>query len=54
MRTESWSGAEKKAYEQATIRQLRNDVKLTKLLIEQKLQDLDNIQYLRDTVSENV
>jgi len=38
MRTESWSYAEKKAYEEATIRQLRNDVDATKLLIEQKLQ----------------
>ena len=41
MRTENWSYAEKKAYEEATIRQLRNDVEVTKLLIEQKLQVAD-------------
>ena len=43
MRTESWSGAEKKAFEEATIRHLRIDVEETKLLIEQKLQDWDKI-----------
>ena len=43
MRTENWSGAEKKAFEEATIRHLRNDVEETKLLIEQKLQDWDKI-----------
>ena len=43
MRTENWSGAEKKAFEEATIRHLRNDVEETKLLIEKKLQDWDKI-----------
>ena len=43
MRTESWSCAEKKAFEEATIRHLRNDVEETKLLIEKKLQDWDKI-----------
>ena len=46
MQTENWSGAEIKAYEEATIRQLRNDVEVTKLLIEQKLQDLDKKKFL--------
>ena len=46
MQTENWSGAEKKAYEEATIRHLRNDVEVTKLLIEQKLQDLDKNIFL--------
>ena len=46
MQTENWSGAEKKAFEEATIRHLRNDVEVTKLLIEQKLQDLDKNIFL--------
>ena len=46
MRTENWSGAEKKAFEEATIRHLRNDVEVTKLLIEQKLQDSDKTIFL--------
>ena len=41
MQTEKWSPAEKKAYEEATIRHLRHDVEVTKLLIEQKLQVAD-------------
>ena len=41
MQTENWSHAEKKAYEEATIRHLRHDVEVTKLLIEQKLQVAD-------------
>ena len=41
MQTEKWSHAEKKAYEEATIRHLRHDVEVTKLLIEQKLQVAD-------------
>ena len=45
MQTENWSGAEKKAFEEATIRHLRNDVEFTKLLIEQKLQDPGKIQF---------
>ena len=45
MRTENWSCAEKKAYEEATIRHLRNDVEVTKLLIEQKLQESDKIKF---------
>ena len=46
MQTENWSGAEKKAFEEATIRHLRNDVEFTKLLIEQKLQDSDKPIFL--------
>ena len=46
MQTEHWSGAEKKAFEEATIRHLRNDVEVTKLLIEQKLQDSDKTIFL--------
>ena len=38
METQSWSNSEKKAFEDATIRHLKNDVKITKMLIEQKLQ----------------
>ena len=45
MRTENWSFAEKKAYEEATIRQLRNDLEVTKLLIEKKLQESDKIKF---------
>ena len=41
MQTEKWSPAEKKAYEEATIRHLRHDVEVTKLLIEKKLQVAD-------------
>ena len=41
MQTEKWSHAEKKAYEEATIRHLRHDVEVTKLLIEKKLQVAD-------------